>query len=184
MISGTLVIYIILQINNVINANNLSLIETLFHYGLLSEQDRKMPIVNISSVNENVIKIVQFGIVGGLMILLNVIILYLLTSVLGIYYIFSAIVSYMVLTGLSFFLNENWTFNSVTHHTHKKMWHRVVSYYLVALSGMTLYILILFLLTEYVNVFYLYSSIIASFSVYLWNFSLNKNITWGEKQGL
>ena len=127
---------------------------------------------------------IQFGIVGGLMILLNVIILYLLTSVLGIYYIISAVLSYLLLTGLSFFLNENWTFTSVTRHTHKKLWHRFLSYYLVALSGMTLHILILFLLTEYGNVFYLYSSIIASFSVFLWNFSLNKNITWGEKHGL
>jgi dolichol-phosphate mannosyltransferase len=124
---------------------------------------------------------IQFGIVGGLMVILNVVILYLLTSVLGIYYIISAILSYLLLTGLSFFLNENWTFHSFTHHTHKKMWHRLVSYYLVVLSGMALNIIILFLLTEYGNVFYLYSSIIASFSVFLWNFSLNKNITWGEK---
>ena len=132
---------------------------------------------------EIIIKMVQFGIVGGLMLILNVVILYLLTSVLGIYYIISAILSYLLLTGLSFFLNENWTFHSITHHTHKKMWHRLVSYYLVAISGLTLNILILFLLTEYGNVFYLYSSIIASFSVFLWNFSLNKNITWREKQG-
>ena len=48
---------------------------------------------------------VQFGIVGGLMLILNVVILYLLTSVLGIYYIISAILSYLLLTGLSFFLN-------------------------------------------------------------------------------
>jgi putative flippase GtrA len=118
------------------------------------------------------------------MILLNVMILYLLTSLLGIYYIFSAILSYLLLTGLSFFLNEKWTFRSITHHIHKNPWHRFVSYYLVSLSGMTLHILILFVFTEYGNVFYLYSSIIASFSVFLWNFSLNKNITWGEIQGL
>ena len=142
-----------------------------------------MPPVTVATLREILFKMIQFGIVGGLMIILNVVILYLLTSVLGIYYIISAILSYLLLTGLSFFLNENWTFHSITHHTHKKMWHRLVSYYFVALSGMTLNILILFLLTEYGNVFYLYSSIIASFSVFLWNFSLNKNITWGEKQG-
>ena len=90
--------------------------------------------------------------------------------------------SYLVLTGLSFFLNEKWTFRSITHHTHKNLWHRFGSYYLVSFSGMTLNILILFVLTEYGNVFYLYSSIIASFFVFLWNFSLNKTITWHEKQ--
>jgi len=148
------------------------------------EQDKKMPPVNFTGIREILSKMIQFGIVGGLMIILNVMILYLLTSLLGIYYIFSAILSYLLLTGLSFFLNEKWTFRSITHHTHKNPWHRFVSYYLVSFSGMTLHILILFVFTEYGNVFYLYSSIIASFSVFLWNFSLNKNITWGEIQGL
>ena len=143
-----------------------------------------MPPVNSTKIIDLFINMLQFGIVGGLMILLNVVILYLLTSLLGIYYIFSAILSYLLLTGLSFFLNEKWTFRSITHHTHKNLWHRFGSYYLVSFSGMTLNILILFVLTEYGNVFYLYSSIIASFFVFLWNFSLNKNITWGERQGL
>ena len=142
-----------------------------------------MPLTNFSKILEIMIKMMQFGCVGGLMIILNVVILYLLTNFLGIYCIISAILSYLLLTGLSFFLNEKWTFNSITNHAHKKMWHRIVSYYLVSLSGMTLNIIILFLLTEYGKVFYLYSSIIASFSVFLWNFSLNKNITWCEKQG-
>ena len=142
-----------------------------------------MPPTNFTKILEIIIKMIQFGIVGGLMIIMNVAIIYTLTSFLGIYYIISAILSYLLLTGLSFFLNENWTFNSITNHAHKKMLHRFVSYYLVSLSGMTLNIIILFLLTEYGNVFYLYSSIIASFSVFLWNFALNKNITWCEKQG-
>jgi len=142
-----------------------------------------MPPTNFPKILEIIIKMIQFGIVGGLMIILNVAIIYTLTNFLGIYYIISAILSYLFLTGLSFFLNEKWTFNSITNHAHKKMWHRFVSYYLVSLSGMTLNIIILFLLTEYGNVFYLYSSIIASFSVFLWNFALNKNITWCEKQG-
>jgi putative flippase GtrA len=145
---------------------------------------KKMPTVNFAKIIEKLIKMIQFGIVGGSMLILNVVILYLLTTVLGIYYIISAILSCLVLTGLSFYLNENWTFNSITQHKHKKMWHRVVSYYLVSLSGISLNVIILFLLTNYGNVYYLYSSIIASFLVYLWNFSLNEKITWRGKQDL
>jgi putative flippase GtrA len=125
---------------------------------------------------------IQYAIVGGSMLILNVGILYFLTSILGIYYVISAILSYLFLTGLSFFLHENWTFNSVTNHAREKLWHRFASYYLVSFSGMSLNIIILFLLTEFGNVYYLYSSIIASFLVFLWNFAVNKKITWGEKQ--
>ena len=145
---------------------------------------KKMSSVNFTKIRENIIKMIQFGSVGGLMIILNVEILFLLTNLLGIYYIVSAILSYLMLTGLSFFLNEKWTFNSVTNHAHKKPWHRMATYYLISLSGMSLNIIILFLLTEFGNVYYLYSSIIASFTVFFWNFALNKNITWRENQGL
>jgi len=144
----------------------------------------KMPPVNFSRFIKTVTKMIQFGSVGGLMIILNVELLYLLTRFLGMYYVISAILSYLLLTALSFFLNEKWTFNSVTSHTQKKLWHRFVSYYLVSFSGMSLNIIILFLLTDFGKVFYLYSSIIASFSVFFWNFSLNTTITWRENQGL
>jgi putative flippase GtrA len=142
-----------------------------------------MPIVNFAKIIDKLIKMIQFGIVGGSMLILNVVILYLLTSLFGIYYIISAILSSLFLTGLSFYFNENWTFNSITNYTYKKMRHRVVSYYLVSSSGISLNIIILFLLTNYANLYYLYSSIIASFLVYLWNFSLNEKITWQGKQG-
>jgi putative flippase GtrA len=137
--------------------------------------------VNFSKIIGTIIKMIQFGCVGGLMVILNVEIIYLLTSILGIYYLISAILSYLMLTALSFFLNEKWTFNSVADHAHEKLWHRLASYYLVSLSGMSINIIILFLLTNFENVYYLYSSIIASCSVFFWNFFVNKKITWGEK---
>ena len=109
---------------------------------------KKMSQVNFSRIFDKLIRMTQYAIVGGSMLILNVVILYLLTTILGIYYIISAIVSSLFLTGLSFYFNENWTFNSIKQHKHKKMWHRIVSYYLVSSSGIILNIIILFLLTE------------------------------------
>ena len=143
-----------------------------------------MPHMNVTKITDKLIKMIQYAIVGGSMLILNVVILYILTSLLGIYYIISAILSSLFLTGLSFYFNENWTFNSITHHKHKKMWHRIVSYYLVSLSGIIMNIIILFLLTDYGGVYYLYSSIIASFLVFLWRFHLNEKITWSGNQDL
>jgi putative flippase GtrA len=83
--------------------------------------------VNFSRKIETVIKMIQFGSVGGLMIILNVEILCLLTNFLGVYYIISAILSYLLLTALSFFINEKWTFNSVTDHAHESLWHQLAT---------------------------------------------------------
>lgn len=143
-----------------------------------------MPHVNVTKITDKLIKMIQYAFVGGSMLILNVVILYILTSLLGIYYIISAILSSLFLTGLSFYFNENWTFNSIKHHKHNKMWHRIVSYYLVSLSGIIMNIIILFLLTDYGNVYYLYSSIFASILVFLWRFHLNEKITWSGNQDL
>jgi dolichol-phosphate mannosyltransferase len=143
-----------------------------------------MPPTKFTPIINEIIKMFHFGFVGGLMVILNIGIIYFFTNILGIYYLISAILSYQLLLLLSFSLNEKLTFKSITIHTLEKKWHRFVSYYLVSLSSMILNILILFLLTEYGNVFYLTSSIIASFLVFFWNFFINKNVTWSEKHVL
>ena len=143
-----------------------------------------MPSTDFDHIIKEIIKMFHFGFVGGLMVILNIGIIYFLTNILGIYYLISAILSYQLLLLLSFSLNEKLTFKSITIHTLEKKWHRFGSYYLVSLSGMVIYLIILFLLTEYGNVFYLTSSIIASFLVFLWNYFINKKVTWSEKHVL
>jgi dolichol-phosphate mannosyltransferase len=143
-----------------------------------------MPQTNLTQIFDEIVKMFHFGFVGGLMVILNIGIIYILTNILGIYYLFSAILSYQVLLLLSFSLNEKLTFKSITIHNLEKKWHRFGSYYLVSVSGMILNIIILFLLTEYGNIFYLTSSIIASFLVFFWNYFINKKVTWSEKHVL
>ena len=52
----------------------------------------------------------RFVIVGGVGTLVNLLILYLLTERLGVYYIISAIFSFIVAMSSNFFLNKIWTF--------------------------------------------------------------------------
>ena len=93
------------------------MIEILNDYVLLFEQDKKFH-QGFSKIIEIPIKMIQFDIVGGLIIILNAAIIYLLTNILDIYYFISAILLYLD-KGLSFFLNEKWTFNSITQHIRK-----------------------------------------------------------------
>jgi putative flippase GtrA len=131
---------------------------------------------------EEITKMFHFACVGATMGILNIGIIYLLTSILGIYYIFSAIFSYQVLLVLSFSSNDRLTFRSVTNHTLANWWHRFGSYYLVSLAGMLFYITIMFILTEYFHIYYLISSVLATLIVFLWNYFINKTVTWREKK--
>jgi dolichol-phosphate mannosyltransferase len=129
-------------------------------------------------------KLIQFGIVGGLMIVLNIGILYILTNILGLYYIISAIISYQILLFLSFTLNDRWTFRSVAHHKLRLKFHRFAAYYAVSLSGMLLNIVILYVLTEFGQIYYLMSSFLATCIVFLWNYLINSAYTWGERDAV
>jgi putative flippase GtrA len=145
-------------------------------------QVKKMLPSKFSPIIEEITKMFHFACVGAAMGILNIGIIYTLTSILGIYYIYSAIFSYQVLLVLSFSSNDKLTFRSITNHNLEKKLHRFGSYYLVSLAGMIFYITIMFLLTEYLSIFYLISSIIATLLVFLWNYFVNKNVTWSEKK--
>ena len=124
-------------------------------------------------------RIIKFGSVGALMGGLYVLFIFILTSYLQVYYIFSAILSYSFLIALSYFLNDTWTFAAGNgKNKMRKSWHRLSLYYFISLTGMGLNIVLLFVLTEYAHVYYLISSIIATCSVFAWSYLLNKKITW------
>ena len=136
---------------------------------------------------KEITRMFHFACVWVTMGILNIIIIYTLTSILGLYYIYSAILSYQVLLVLSFTSNDRLTFRSVTNRTLENWWYRFGSYYLISLAGMLLagmlfYITIMYILTEYVNIFYPISSIMATLLVFLWNYFVNKTVTWSQKK--
>ncbi len=118
-----------------------------------------------------------------------VLLLFILTNFFQIYYIASAIISYAFLIALSYYLNDKWTFGSRNGDQKiGKSWHRLCIYYSISLIGMGLNVSILYILTEFADIYYLVSSMIATCVVFLWSYLLNKKITWGylkraEKDG-
>jgi putative flippase GtrA len=115
-----------------------------------AEQPQKLQVKKmLPPIIEEITKMFHFACVGAAMGILNIGIIYTLTSILGIYYIYSAIFSYQVLLVLSFSSNDKLTFRSITNHNLEKKLHRFGSYYLVSLAGMIFYITIMFLLTEF-----------------------------------
>ena len=55
---------------------------------------------------------VKFGVVGGMGALINIAVLYLLTEKFGLYYMVSAVFSFMIVISHNFVLNKAWTFSS------------------------------------------------------------------------
>jgi putative flippase GtrA len=105
------------------------------------------------------IKVVRYIISGGTAATVDLVILYLLTSIVGIWYLFSAIIAFLIALGVSFSLQKFWTF---ADHSTDRMSSQVVVYFIVASINLGLNTLLMYLLVDAVLLPYLLAQIIAA----------------------
>ena len=101
--------------------------------------------------------------------LINLIVLYLFTEFLNLYYLLSAIIAFMVSHLYSFNFNDKVTFK-------KKgpSFSRWIKFFLVNVLALIVNIALLYSFTEFLHIYYLLSQIIASALTFFINFILNK----------
>ena len=121
-------------------------------------------------------KIVKFGAVGGSGIVVNTAILYTLTSIFGIFILLSSLIAIESAVITNFILNDIWTFGS--DDKKRSVIERFFLFNGISIAGIVINISILWLLTTYTGMYYLYANIIGIFIAFTWNFMLNKNITF------
>ncbi|RMD45280.1 glycosyltransferase family 2 protein [Candidatus Pacearchaeota archaeon] len=114
---------------------------------------------------------VKFGIVGTTGAIINLSILYLLTEKLGLYYILSAIISFLVAMSSNFFLNKIWTFKEKIKIQIKK---KYLKFGVVSTFSLLVNLTFLYIFTEVFGIYYLISQAIAIAIAWLLNFIGNK----------
>lgn len=116
-----------------------------------------------------------FG-VGVVATLVDWVIFYLLAGYLGIFYLLSLALSYFASTVLNYFMNRRFTFGS----TYKKVHLQLGSFLSVAIIGLALNELIVYGLVQYLfaGSMVMASRVFATLVVFIWNFALNKRITF------
>jgi dolichol-phosphate mannosyltransferase len=116
--------------------------------------------------------------VGGLGTVLNLFILYTSVEFLGLWYVIGAAIAFMIVVTFNFTLNKYWTFKDK-----KKKKNIVLGQYLkyivIGGIGMGINILTLFLLVEYVDIWYIMAELIAIIVATLWNFEGSRYIVFG-----
>jgi dolichol-phosphate mannosyltransferase len=121
----------------------------------------------------------KFAIAGIIFAVVNVLILYVLTDFLGIYYIISSIIAFFLGSTGNFLLNKKWTFNERMRHDLSRKYIKAMS---VNISAVVITIALLFILTEYLDVYYLLSQTIAMVVAFFVNFIGNKKIVFISQQ--
>lgn len=123
-------------------------------------------------------RFVRFCLVGASGILVNMGLLWLLTEVAGLFYLFSAAVSIESSIISNFALNDFFTFPDRRAPGTKPFLRRLVKFNLVSLAGLGLNMAVLWTLTDLFGVYYLLSNLCGIVVATLWNYLVNFWWTW------
>lgn len=121
-------------------------------------------------------RFVKYCIVGANGIGINVAILYILTNVLGFFYIISSLIAHEVSIIVNYCLNNMWTFKGIGEK--RSFTNKLIRYNIAKLSGMTLSIILLYLYTELFSINYLISNLLAIVTGVGWGFFTSLKFVW------
>jgi len=114
-------------------------------------------------------KIFKYALWGGIAALVDLSILYVLTSIVGIYYLISAIISFIVSFFVWFFFQKYITFENY-EKKHISQWFLFLVFQLI---WMWLNLLLLYIGVSILWFYYLYVAIFNKIIIFIWNFSMN-----------
>jgi len=114
---------------------------------------------------------IKFSVVGGIGTLINLAVLYLLTSVAGIYYLFSAVLSFLVAMTSNFIFNKIWTFKEGIRSNIGK---KYLKFGTVSLAALLVNLFFLYLFTSVAGIYYMFSQVLAIGIALIINFLGNK----------
>jgi len=128
--------------------------------------------------HDEIIRLITFGVVGLTGVMVNVGTIYYLTEFLGLWYMFSACIGVELSILTNFLLNDNITFGKLASRFHPLQ--RLALYHLVCAGGIFISLVTMYALTDLLDVWYIWASLIGIVLAFLWNFSMSRGIAWRE----
>ncbi|MDO5844313.1 MAG: glycosyltransferase family 2 protein [Methanocorpusculum sp.] len=123
-------------------------------------------------------KILKFGIVGLSGIFVNTAVLFAFTEWAHLYYLISSFFAIEASIITNFILNDFWTFKGGSNNKFSRKWKRFLSYQVISICGTLINMGVLFIFTDLVGLWYIAANIIGILVAFIWNFFVNRNVTW------
>jgi len=123
--------------------------------------------------DNTLIQLLRYAFVGGLAFAVDFVSLYVLTDWLGVYYLRSAALAFLLGLTTNYLLSVFWVFQKRTFQ------NRLVEYLIfgvLGVLGLALNQGLMYFLTEDVRCHYLFSKVVATGLVFVWNFGSRKLI--------
>ena len=122
-------------------------------------------------MNKQVNKIVKFSIVGGIATLIDFIFLYIFKEFLNMDVIIANTLSFIISVTYNYIASIVWVFD-INKEKNKKI--QFILFILFSIFGLVLNNIILYILTDIFNMYYLISKVVATFIVMIFNFITRK----------
>ena len=116
----------------------------------------------------------KFVVIGAFCTLQNIVWLYILTTVLGLHYIVSTVILMLSVNSLGFYLNRKYTFKPDKKNDFKTIIPELLKYHFVMLSSFMIIILLMYILVEFFNVWYILANLIVSLGMTIYNYLAHK----------
>ena len=126
------------------------------------------------------LRFLKFCIVGLSGVFVNMGLLYALTEFLGLFYMLSSFIAIECSFISNFLLNDLWTWRGVGASRHIERLKRLGKFHVVYGIGLAINIGLLYIITEYLGVYYIVSNLVAIAVATLWNFWWSAKWTWGS----
>lgn len=120
---------------------------------------------------------IKFFIIGGFSGFLDLILLYIFTEFMGIWYFYSGIFSFLFVSIIGYLLNKKITFKN----TDNNLTVQYIKYTFGILIGMAINNLFLFIFTNIFGVWYILSRVFSSLIALIWNYSFSKKVIFLDK---
>lgn len=118
---------------------------------------------------------IKYIFAGGTAALVDLVILYFLTDIIGLWYMFSAIIAFVLALLTSFILQKFWTFRDPTLRRIKK---QAIIYAVIGTLNFILNPILLYVFVEKLHVWYMLAAIIVMGTLAIANYLINKFITF------
>lgn len=119
------------------------------------------------------VQTIRYMLAGMVCFLIDVSLYYVMTVYYGVYYLVSAAIAFLIGVMLNYIANIKWVFSKRSiQNTHQEFG----IFMAIELVGLIILEVLIFAFTEYMNVLFLFSKIIANCFVFFWNYFAKRYI--------
>jgi putative flippase GtrA len=145
--------------------------KTCYKHCQMAKKTSMIEVLLKTKTNNTLIQLFRYTFVGGVAFIFDFGSLFILTEYFNVYYLISAAIAFLLGLTINYFLSIIWVFEKRSINS---KYIEFIVFALIGTIGLALNEFFMWFFTEIVNTHYLFSKLISTVFVYLWNFTIRK----------